>query len=281
VLTNDALNDCCSDRFKFCYGCFHCWSQVLHEDADMLLMALLPLLTSSNEEAMCEAARAVGNLARASPSVRAALCDADSRQQGEEASTAASASANTSASPEQHASAGPYVLQSLVLLLDHGSWAVVHSVAGALVNLAALSEAGTALSQVGLAAALAAALHRVQGMLGVDCSQECDSQQQEADKEEVCIQAAELLLQCVNNLVTASAAAMSEAVLGCAGARCAELACSSEDLASFSAVVRSLVDSPEAEGSCCSEGRRHPTLPAAISQTAAQVQLNLTSLWGL
>jgi hypothetical protein len=261
---------------------------VLHEDADVLLLALLPLLTSSNEEAMCEAARAGGNLARASPSVRAALCDAGSRQQGEQhseetsCSTSPAASASASTSTGQHASAGPYVLQSLVLLLDHGSWDVVHSVAGALVNLSALSEAGTVLSQVGLAAALAAALQRVLGVLGVGCSQQHDSQQQGTEEEEeLCVQAAELLLQCVNNLVTASAAAMSEAVLGCAGARCAELACSSEDLACFSTVVKSLVDSSEAGSSSCSDGTEQPTVPACIRETAAQVQLNLTSLWGL
>lgn len=236
---------------------------MLQSDADTLLASLLPLLTSGNEESMCEAARAAGNLARASPAVRAALvaCDDQHQQQDEEegagtasatASARAACSSDSRSSSSRPPSAGPYVLQGLVLLLDHGSWEVVAAVAGALVNLAALAEAGAALRHVGLAAALAGALQRVQ-----EWSHGVQDEQHE-EEQEVCDQAAELLLQCVGNMVTCSAAAVSEAILGLGGARCAELSCSSEDLASFSTVVS-----------------------ACTRETAKKVQERLASLWGM
>lgn len=239
-------------------------------------MALLPLLTSGNEESMCEAARAVGNLARASPAARAALLLCDEGLQPEQQQQEGAQGFGAPNSSPQHTSAGPYVLQSLVLLLDHGSWEVVCSVAGALVNLAALPEAGTALSRVGLAAALAGALHRVQ-----DFWEQQDGQQQPQDEvQDVCIQASELILQCVANMVAASAAAMSDAIMGSSGPRCADLSCSSEDLACFSSIVTAL--SASAEGGTAGHGvDGHLLVPDCIIQTAKMVRSQLESLWGM
>jgi hypothetical protein len=159
-----------------------------------------------------------------------------------------------------------------VLLLGHGSWEVVAAVAGALVNLAALAEAGAALRHVGLAAALAGALQRVQ-----EWSHGVQDEQHE-EEQEVCDQAAELLLQCVGNMVTCSAAAVSEAILGLGGARCAELSCSSEDLASFSTVVGSLA-ADGAEGRDGVAGQH--AVSACTRETAKKVQESLASLWGM
>jgi hypothetical protein len=259
-----------------------CCLQLLQTDADVLLVALLPLLTSGNEESMCEAARAVGNLVRASPAARAALllCDADlqleqqqeAQQEGAHGSSAAAQAAN---STPQHTSAGPYVLQSLVLLLAHGSWEVVCSVAGALVNLAALAEAGTALSRAGLAAALAGALQRVQDFWGQQ-----DGQQQQDELQDVFIQATKLLLQCASNMVTASATAMSDAIMGSSGPRCADLSCSSEDLACFSSIVNALLAG--AEGVSAGHGAcEHLLVPDCITQTARMVKSRLEALWGM
>jgi hypothetical protein len=258
-----------------------CCLQLLQTEADALLMALLPLLTSGNEESMCEAARAVGNLVRASPAARAAmlLCGADlqlEQQQQQEGAQGSSTAAQAANSSPQHLSAGPYVLQSLVLLLDHGSWEVVSSVAGALVNLAALPEAGTALSRVGLAAALVGALQNVLGFWGQQ-----EGQQQQTELQDVFVkQATELLLQCAANLVTASATAMSDAIMGSSGPRCADLSCSNGDLACFSSIVAAL--SAGAEGGSAGHGACEPLLvPDCIAQTAKMVKLRLEALWGM
>lgn len=266
-------------------------------DAEVLLMSLLPLLTSGQEEAMAEAARAAGNLARASPAVRAALmlCQQQQHQQlpadGEDTESsmhpvssssspdhhAGASDELTSSTCERHISAGPYVLQSLVLLLEHGSWHVVHSAAGALINLAALPEAGTALSRAGLAAALTAALHNVFDAWHTAAGDEEEGEQQQQQlgmgqrpDEEMCTHAAELLLQSVGNMVAASAAAVSEAILGAGGARCAELCCSSEDLGHFSKVIGRFVGGGGGGG-----------VLASIQHTAQEVQLRLTTLWGM
>lgn len=251
-----------------------CCLQLLQTDADVLLMSLLPLLTSGSEESMCEAARAVGNLARASPAVRAALCNAGSQHGEQQDLQEPGSGAQAASSSPQHASAGPYVLQSLVLLLDHGSWDVVYSVAGALVNLAALAEAGTALSRAGLAAALAGALQRVQDLWGLQ-----DGQQQQDELDGVCMEASELLLQCVGNMVTASAAAMSDAILRSSGPRCADLSCSSEDLACFSRIVQSLAG--DVEGSAGQGDEAAQQVPECIQKTARLVQSRLASLWDM
>jgi hypothetical protein len=161
-------------------------------------------------------------------------------------------------------SAGPYVLQSLVLLLGHGSCEVVNSVAGALVNLCALAEAGSALSRAGLALALADVLQRVQDWWGL--AQQSQDEQLAGD-EEVCMQAGELLLQCAANMAAASAAAMSDAILGSGGPRCADLSCSSEDLARFSSIARGLAGDGQ--------------VPDRIAETARVVQSRLASLWGM
>jgi hypothetical protein len=250
--------------------------QVLQADADVLLVSLLALLTSGNEESMCEAAKAVGNLARASPAVRAqlVLC-ADTEQQARPLPGAQQQQQQQEQEQEQtvvggcigaqHVSAGPYVLQSLVLLLDHSSWEVVCSVAGALVNLAALPEAGAVLSRMELAAALTAALQRLQEAW--EAEQQQQQQQQQGQDDSLSMQAAaELLLQCVGNMAAASAAAVSEAILGSSGARCAELSCSAEDLAGFSRVLDQYAE--------CG-------MPQAVCQTAKAVQGRLAELWGV
>lgn len=237
--------------------------QVLQLDADVLLMSLLPLLTSGSVESMREAARAVGNLARASPAVRAALvlCADGAVPQQESGSAAAKDSRSCVGM-----SAGPYVLQSLVLLLEHGSWEVVHSVAGALVNLSALAEAGSALSRAGLAPALAAALQRMQDWWGLAQAQ--PEQDEQLAGEVVCMcQAGELLLQSAANMAAASAAAMSDAILGSGGPRCADLSCSSEDLARFSSIAQGLAADEQ--------------VPGRIAETARVVQCRLVSLWGM
>lgn len=257
--------------------------QVLQIDADALLLSLLPLLTSGNEESMCEAARAVANLARASPAVRAALVvhehrppqpgDSAHAQQLEEQSNPAACQDLTS----QQVTAGPYVLKSLVLLLDHSRWQVVCSAAGALVNLAALAEAGTELSSVGLAPALVTALRRAQQVwcTGGEVMEHAPAAAEE-EGNSMCTQAAELLLQCMGNMATASADAVSCAILGSSGARCAELSCSSEDLASFSSVVGGLAtEGPQGPDTC------HDGVPERIRASAKAVGLSLATLWGL
>jgi len=256
--------------------------QVLQMDADALLLSLLPLLTSGNEESMCEAARAVANMARASPAVRAALVvhehrppqphDAAQVQQLEEQSNHAACQGLTS----QQVTAGPYVLKSLALLLDHSSWQVVCSTAGALVNLAALAEAGTVLSSVGLAPALVTALHRAQQVWCTGGEVRRVPTAAEEDGNSACTQAAELLLQCMGNMATASADAVSYAVLGSSGARCAELSCSSEDLAAFSSVVGGLATEGAQGPDTCHDG-----VPERIRASAKAVELSLATLWGL
>lgn len=247
---------------KRCCFCRVLLLQVLQLNADVLLMSLLALLTSGSAESMREAARAVGNLARASPAVRAALvlCADGAVPQQESGSAAPNDSSSCVCM-----SAGPYVLQSLVLLLEHGSWEVVHSVAGALVNLSALAEAGSALSRAGLAPALAAALQRMQDWWGLAQSQ--PEQDEQLAGEVVCMQAGELLLQCVANMAAASAAAMSDAILGSGGPRCADLSCSSEDLARFSSITRGLAADEQ--------------VPGHIAETARMVQSRLASMWGM
>lgn len=289
-----------------------CCLQLLQVDAEVLLLSLLPLLTSGNEEAVVEAARTAGNLARASPAARAALLLCNEQH----LHTAASADADQPAAPggqalqrEQDAgsvpgfensqlpvSAGPYVLASLVLLLEHGSWEVVHSVSGALVNLTAAAEAGAALSRVGLAPALADVLQRVCDSWPA-CSQPCQQHDQEqgsmVDPEGAsdCRQAAQLLLQCAANMVTASAAAVSEAIMGVQGPRCAEVSCSSNDLATFSRVVHELLDVAAASDENCdeaSEGSTGAEMAGIVHSSAQQIVQQaqhvvgqLDVLWGV
>lgn len=134
----------------------------------MLLRPLLPLLTSGNDEAVIEAARAVSNLARGSSAVQTALlhcgvddADGSARQPPgsvyEElvADSPGSENFQTSSYTSSAGSSlpvGGYVLQALVLLLGHSSWEVVYNVAGALLNLTATTGN-------------AAALHKVRGLM--------------------------------------------------------------------------------------------------------------------
>jgi hypothetical protein len=209
-------------------------SRVVAMDADALLLWLLPLLTSGSDEAAVGAARALGNVARAAPGARAALLLA--------------AGAEPPAGGERrHAAAGPYVLRALAMLLDHSSWGVVGAVAGALVNVAGAPGAGAALRGAGLASALTRALQRACACLcagggdGGDDAAACGSGSSSPDAEQA-VAASELLLQCVANMAAASAAAVSDAILGTQGPRCAEVSCGTEELAAFGRVVRVLRD---------------------------------------
>jgi hypothetical protein len=95
--------------------------KVLALDPQLLLASLEPLLTSGNDEAAAEAARALSNLLRGSPALRAAM--AGSRP-------------------------GQVVAQALAALLDHPCWVVAGGAAGALVNLAADEAGAVVLQQV-------------------------------------------------------------------------------------------------------------------------------------
>ena len=143
--------------------------QSLRLEPGVLLRPLLPLLTSGNEEAVVEAARAVSNLARGSAYVQDALLhgasasagDADSLAMGsvyeeiaadspfnavngDSQQTTVSSSSSSSSIPP----VGQYVLQALVLLLAHSSWEVVYNMAGALLNLTAATGSAKALHKV-------------------------------------------------------------------------------------------------------------------------------------
>jgi hypothetical protein len=234
--------------------------QLLQKDADsVLLLHLLPLLTSGSEEAMIEAARAVGNLTRASPAARAALlaCSNGTQQPVSEQAGAHAA----------RVSAGPYVLRSLIMLLDHSSWEVVSSVAGGLVNLTAAAEAGAALRGAGVAAALTTALQHA-----CDSAAASDSMEL-AEEEQACWEEAVLLLlQCVANVAASSAAVVSDAVSGASGPRCAEVSCSSTDLTAFSVVVALLASHDEHGGS---------VFAGRVQQMAQHVAQRLLQDWGV
>jgi hypothetical protein len=127
-----------------------------------LLRPLLPLLTSGNEEAVVEAARAISNLARGSAAVQAALLHCahaaasvtDNKHSSVYEELAADSPASDDVLHAQNSSSllvGQYVLQALVLLLAHGSWEVVYNVAGALLNLTAAAGSAAALHQVSTA----------------------------------------------------------------------------------------------------------------------------------
>jgi hypothetical protein len=136
-----------------------------------LLRPLLPLLTSGNEVAVVEAARAVSNLARGSAAVQAALLHAgheaaaitDGKPAGslyEELAADSTAIENVShARSSSSLLIGQYVLQALVLLLAHSSWEVVYNVAAALLNLTAATGSAAALQQVSIAMTHSAGTH--------------------------------------------------------------------------------------------------------------------------
>jgi TPP-dependent indolepyruvate ferredoxin oxidoreductase alpha subunit len=137
---------------------------------DVLLRPLLPLLTSGNEEAVVEAARAVSNLARSSAAIQASLLHSGSKAAGgadgtpagsvyEELAADSNAAGDVPDAQQSSSSnssgscllVGQYVLQALVLLLAHSSWEVVYNVAGALLNLTATAGGAAALHAVSAA----------------------------------------------------------------------------------------------------------------------------------
>jgi hypothetical protein len=137
--------------------------QFLCLEPGVLLRPLLPLLTSGNEEAVVEAARAVSNLARGSADVQAALLhcgpasafEADRQPAGsvyEELAADSACNGDAQQTSSSSSSTGPlvgqYVLQALVLLLSHSSWEVVYNVAGALLNVTAVAGCAAALHKV-------------------------------------------------------------------------------------------------------------------------------------
>lgn len=142
--------------------------QFLCLEPGVLLRPLLPLLTSGNEEAVVEAARAVSNLARGSADVQDALLHGAAASAGDTDSQAAASvyeeiaadsaynvadgysqqSTVSSSSSSFNLPVGQYVLKALVLLLAHSSWEVVYNVAGALLNLTAATGSAAALHEV-------------------------------------------------------------------------------------------------------------------------------------
>ncbi|KAF6254755.1 hypothetical protein COO60DRAFT_289829 [Scenedesmus sp. NREL 46B-D3] len=198
-------------------------NQFFSLEPSVLLRPLLPLLTSGNDEAVIEAARAVSNLARGSSAVQTALlhcgvddADGSARQPPgsvyEElvADSPGSENFQTSSYTSSAGSSlpvGGYVLQALVLLLGHSSWEVVYNVAGALLNLTATTGNAAALHKVNLVQELFDALQRTSSSLPCD-SEDSQQQQRAAAQAAVAVaatswmlQAAELVLQCLANMV--------------------------------------------------------------------------------
>lgn len=128
--------------------------QFLEASPATLLQSLLPLVTSSNEEAATEAARAISNIARGSLAAQQELLHhkhsivADSMYVELSAGSSSGGASSHTCDAGGRESVGPYVLQALVLLLGHNSWEVVGSAAGALVNLSAVRGSAVALEKV-------------------------------------------------------------------------------------------------------------------------------------
>jgi hypothetical protein len=152
------------------------------QEPGILLKPLLALLTSGSEEAVIEAARAIANLTTGPTPARVQLLSlnpsATCTQPGSAAQEDQLTDSNcsrcighysppaeigmvasaTAAAPTEHiqgaaqAQVGPLVLEALLLLLNHRSWAVVCSVAGALLNLSAAETSAAAFKKVSIPA---------------------------------------------------------------------------------------------------------------------------------
>lgn len=137
--------------------------QVLSVDAAAIMRPLLPLLTSSNDEAPIEAARAVSNLIQGSAAVRAqiicqpieSMIEPDSYEPGnakdagdDQQVSCSNSSDDTYAGAAIQRGVGLFVVQALVLLLGHSNWEVVAAVAGSLVNITATAGSAAVLCQV-------------------------------------------------------------------------------------------------------------------------------------